>query len=286
MFDGFEDTMITTSGARIRVRHGGSGPPLLLLHGNPQTSAIWRHVAARLQDRFTLICPDLRGYGFSSKPPPGDDHINYSKREMARDMVEVMETLGHTRYGVCGHDRGGRVAHRLAYDWADRVTGLMVLDIAPTREMYRTGGFEFAKAYWHWFFMIQPAPMPERMFGADPEALMRERMGAMGDLAIFDGAWEEYVAAFRDPETIRGTCEDYRAAASIDIVHDDAETGKLTVPVRCLWGGQGVVERCFDALALWRIRAEHVDGRALDCGHYMPEEVPDEIATELAAFFA
>ncbi|MEM0987660.1 MAG: alpha/beta hydrolase [Pseudomonadota bacterium] len=285
MFEGFTDTFIDTSGARIRVRHGGAGPPLLLLHGNPQTSAIWRHQAAALQDRFSLICPDLRGYGFSSKPPAGDNHINYSKREMARDMVEVMEHLGHTHFGLVGHDRGGRVAHRLAYDWADRVSKIMVLDIAPTREMYAATTDAMARAYWHWFFMILPHPMPERMMAADPDRFWMDKNSRQGDPAAFGEALDEYLEAFRNPETLRGSCEDYRAAATIDIDHDNAETGKLTMPLRALWAKQGTVEKCCDALALWRLRAEQVSGKALDCGHYMPEELPTEITAEIDQFF-
>ena len=286
MFEGFTQTDIETSGARIRVRHGGEGPPLLLLHGNPQTSAMWRHQAAALCDRFSIICPDLRGYGFSSKPPPGENQINYSKRAMARDMVEVMDALGHTQFGLAGHDRGGRVAHRLAYDWPDRVRRLCVLDIAPTREMYRGTTEEMARAYWHWFFMILPHPIPERMFGAEPVETLLARMGTARAKGIFGEAWDEYVAAFENPETIRGTCEDYRAAAGIDIEHDDAETGRLAMPLLCLWGSQGVIERCYDPLALWRMRADDVRGHALDCGHYMAEEIPDQISAELAAFFS
>lgn len=284
MFEGFAEQRIQTSGATIRVRHGGSGPPVLLLHGNPQTSAMWRHVAARMQDRFTLICPDLRGYGFSSKPPSGADHVNYSKRAMAQDMVEVMDALGHDRFYLCGHDRGGRVAHRLAHDHADRVRKLCVLDIAPTREMYANTTDAFARAYWHWFFMILPAPEPERMMQADPDAFWLARCAKKGT-EMFDEALEEYLTAFRDPETIRATCDDYRAAAGIDLAHDDAEKGKLTVPLHCLWGAQGVIERCFDPLALWRLRAEKVTGRSLPTGHYMAEEAPDAIAAELVAFF-
>ena len=285
MFKGFAEERIETSGATIRVRHGGTGPALLLLHGNPQTSAMWRHVAARLQHRFTLICPDLRGYGFSSKPPAGADHINYSKRAMARDMVEVMEALGHERFYLCGHDRGGRVAHRLAYDHCEKVRKLCVLDIAPTREMYAETTDAFARAYWHWFFMILPAPEPERMMQADPDAFWLARCAKNGT-GMFDEALEEYLTAFRDPETIRATCDDYRAAAGIDIAHDDAETGKLTVPIHCLWGEHGVIESCFDPLALWRLRAETVTGRSLPTGHYMAEEAPDAVAEELAVFFA
>ncbi len=284
MFEGFAEDRIETSGATIRVRHGGNGPAALLLHGNPQTSAMWRHVAARLKDRFTLICPDLRGYGHSSKPPAGPDHINYSKRAMAEDMVEVMDALGHRDFFLCGHDRGGRVAHRLAHDHGGRVRKLCVLDIAPTREMYANTSDEFARAYWHWFFMILPAPEPERMMQADPDAFWLARCASNGT-ELFDEARDEYLATFRDPETIRATCDDYRAAASIDIAHDNAETRKLAMPVRCLWGANGVIERCFDPLALWRLRAETVTGRSLPTGHYMAEESPDEIADELAGFF-
>lgn len=284
MFEGFAEERIETSGATIRVRHGGTGPAVLLLHGNPQTSAMWRHVAARLQDRFTLICPDLRGYGLSSKPPAGPDHINYSKRAMAQDMVEVMEVLSHREFFLCGHDRGGRVAHRLAYDHTERVKKLCVLDIAPTREMYANTSDEFARAYWHWFFMILPAPEPERLMQADPDAFWLARCARNGT-DMFDEALDEYLTTFRGPETIRATCDDYRAAAGIDIAHDDAETHRLPMPVRCLWGANGVIERCFEPLALWRLRAETVTGWSLPTGHYMAEEAPDEIADELAAFF-
>ncbi len=284
MFEGFAEERVETSGATIRVRHGGAGPAVLLLHGNPQTSAMWRHVAARLKDRFTLICPDLRGYGLSSKPPAGPQQVNYSKREMARDMVEVMDTLGFGGFYLCGHDRGGRVAHRLAYDHAERVRKLCVLDIAPTREMYANTSDAFARAYWHWFFMILPAPEPERMMQADPDAFWLARCAKNGT-ELFDEALNEYLTTFRDPETIRATCDDYRAAAGIDIAHDDAETGKLPMPVHCLWGAKGVIEKCFDPMALWRLRAETVTGRSLPTGHYMAEEAPEEVATELAAFF-
>ena len=286
MFEGFKTEDITTTGAQIRVRYSGDGPPLLLLHGNPQTSAMWRKIAPELANRHTVVCPDLRGYGFSSKPPSGDNHINYSKRAMALDMVEVMDALGHERFGLCGHDRGARVAHRLAYDHAARVVRLCVLDIAPTREMYANTDDAFARAYWHWFFMILPHPIPEDMMGADTARFWKAQCsrGKKG-LAIFDGALEEYLAAFSNPETIRASCDDYRAAANIDIEHDDAETGKLAMPLLCLWGAEGVIERCFDPLALWRRRAEDVQGHSLPCGHFMAEEGPDNIIRELGNFF-
>jgi haloacetate dehalogenase len=287
MIPGFQERDIETSGARIRVRLGGSGPALLLLHGFPQTSAMWRHVAPELARRFTVVCPDLRGYGASSKPPAGEDFVNYSKREMARDQVEVMEALGHGRFGLIGHDRGGRVAHRLAADWPGRVDRVAVLDIAPTREMYRNTSEAFARAYWHWFFFILPPPRPERMIAADPDAFLREFCGARwAGLSIFDGALDEYAAAFRDPETIRAMCDDYRAAAGIDIAHDDADgAAKLGMPLFCLWGDKGIIGKCFDPLALWRERASDVSGQALDCGHYLAEELPGETARELEAFF-
>jgi len=284
MFEGFTEEMIETSGATIRVRHGGTGPAVLLLHGNPQTSAMWRHVAARLMDDYTLICPDLRGYGFSSKPPAGPECVNYSKRAMALDMVEMMDALGHEQFFLCGHDRGGRVAHRLAWDHADRVRKLCVLDIAPTREMYANTTDAFARAYWHWFFMILPAPEPERMMQADPDTFWLARCAKNGT-ELFDEALDEYLTAFRDPETIRATCDDYRAAAGVDLTHDDAENRKLQMPVRCLWGEKGTIEQCFDPLALWRMRAESVTGAALPTGHYMAEEAPEAIAADLAAFF-
>lgn len=288
MFDGFTFTEIETPGARIRTCHGGSGPPLLLLHGNPQTLAIWRHVAPVLARDFTVVCTDLRGYGFSSKPPAGPDHINYSKREMARDQVAVMEALGHERFFLCGHDRGGRVAHRLAMDWPDRVAKIAVLDIAPTREMYANTTDQFARGYWHWFLMIKPSPLPEIMMGADPDRFWKLKCGAQtaGGLEVFGEALEEYLTAFRDPEMRRASCDDYRAAAHIDIAHDDADgTARLPMPLLALWGSKGKIEQCFDCLALWRLRAADVRGAPLDCGHYLPEEDADGVIDQLRKFF-
>jgi haloacetate dehalogenase len=288
LFPGFRCLDVAVPGTTIRLRTGGSGPPLLLLHGNPQTHAMWHKVAALLRERFTLVCPDLRGYGDSGKPPTDAEHSPYSKRAMAADMAAVMSALGHERFHVAGHDRGGRVAHRLALDHAPRVERLAVLDIAPTREMYRNTTEAFARAYWHWFFLIQPAPLPERMIGVDPRWYWLTKCGSgSAGLSIFaPDALAEYLRCFADPATIHGSCEDYRAAATIDLRHDDEDGGrKLAQPLLALWGRNGAVHRCFDVLAFWRERARDVSGRPLPGGHYLAEELPAEVAEALADFF-
>jgi haloacetate dehalogenase len=287
-FPGFRLLDVETAGARIRVRTGGEGPPLLLLHGYPQTHVLWHKLAARLKHRFTLICPDLRGYGDSATPPTDSAHAAYSKRAMALDMAHVMSALGHDHFAVGGHDRGARVGHRLALDHSDRVTRLATLDIAPTREMYANTGDAFARAYWHWFFLIQPAPFPERMIGADPKAYWLKKCGsgAAGLTPFTPEALAEYLRCFADPAVIHASCEDYRAAATIDIRHDDEDGGrKLEQPLLALWGENGVIGRCFDPLALWRQRAQDVRGHALPAGHYLAEEVPDLVAAEFTTFF-
>jgi haloacetate dehalogenase len=289
MLEGFERKRISTQEVAINVLRGGSGPPLLLLHGYPQTHAMWRKVAPLLAERFTLVLPDLRGYGDSDKPRGLPDHANYSKRAMALDQVEVMGALGFERFAVAGHDRGARVAHRMALDHPERVTRLAVLDIVPTRTMYARTTHEFAKAYYHWFFLIQPEPFPETLIGANPEAYLRKHMGGrFAGLAPFspDG-WPEYLRCFDDPATIHATCEDYRAAESIDLVHDDADFGrrKVECPVLVLWGRHGVIERCFEPLADWREYAGAVSGNSLDCGHYLPEERAEETAQAFMRFF-
>lgn len=287
MFEDFESFDIETESAVIHGVTGGSGPPLLLLHGNPQTHAMWHKVAPALAERFTVVACDLRGYGRSSKPPTAPDHAPYSKRAMAADMVRVMESLGHPRFAIGAHDRGARVAHRMALDWPESVTRMALLDIAPTREMYRDAGDGFARDYWHWFFMIQPAPLPERMMAADPEGFWRWKCGGKGKgLAHFaPEALAEYIATFT-PDTIRATCEDYRAAATIDIRHDDEDAGrKVACPLLVLWGANGAIERHFDCLALWRERAADVHGHALPGGHYLAEEVPGDVLREFLGFF-
>lgn len=288
LFPGFRLLDVATSGARIRVRTGRKGPALLLLHGYPQTHALWHKVAEQLQDRYTLVCADLRGYGDSDKPPTDAEHFPYSKRAMALDMVQVMSALGAERFFVGAHDRGARVAHRMALDHPERVLKLATLDIAPTREMYANTSDAFARAYWHWFFLIQKAPFPERMIGADPEGYWRKKCGSgSAGLAPFSNeALSAYLRCFSDPATIHASCEDYRAAATIDIRHDDEDGGrKLDQPLLALWGEHGVIGKCFDPLALWRLRAHNVQGRPLPGGHYLAEEIPDLVSAEFSAFF-
>jgi haloacetate dehalogenase len=290
MFEGFEIREVDTAGTRIHLRVGGSGPPLLLLHGYPQTHAMWHRVAPRLAGRFTVVCPDLRGYGDSGKPASDPEHRVHSKRATASDMVEVMAALGHQRFGLAGHDRGGRVAHRLALDHPERVERLAVLDIVPTRTIFRAINQTIASGYFHWFFLIQPDGLSEHMIGADPDFYLRWVLGrwGMGLGAFAPEALAEYERCFRDPAVIHASCEDYRAAASIDLVHDEADLERrIQCPVLALWGRRGLMERHFDVLATWRERsAGPVSGRALDCGHFLPEERPEETAQALLAFFA
>ena len=284
MFEGFRLSTIDTAQMSIRVRHGGSGPPLLLLHGNPQTHVMWHLVAPRLAEDFTVIATDLRGYGYSSKPEGGEDHTPYSKRAMALDQVEVMRHFGFERFALCGHDRGGRVGYRMALDNPGVVTRLAVLDIVPTWEAFSRADMAFGLSYWHWFFLAQPYDLPERLLAADPEKTLFR-----GGSEIFcPEALAEYVRCLREPETIHATCEDYRAAATLDYEHDakDREAGRrIACPVLALWGRQGFLEEHYDVLEVWRGWAEDVRGRVLECGHYLPEEAPEETYAELRTFF-
>jgi haloacetate dehalogenase len=290
VFEGFESARIETAGGEIFARHAGSGPPLLLLHGYPQTHVMWHAVAPRLSERFTVVCPDLRGYGDSAKPPGDPEHERYSKRELARDQVEVMRALGFERFALAGHDRGARVAHRLALDHREAVTSLAVLDIVPTRAVFAAMSRELGLAYYHWLFLAQPPDLPERMIGADPAAWVRWHLRAwtVGPDAFFDGAaLAEYERCFADPAAIHASCEDYRAGATIDLVHDEHDLHlPLACPVLALWGGRGRLDKAFNVLGEWRERAARVDGRALDAGHFLAEERPAEVAAELAAFCA
>jgi len=288
MFDGFETRDVPTGETTIRVRIGGAGPPLLLLHGYPQTHIMWHRVAPMLTERCTVVCADLRGYGDSGKPASDPEHAVYSKRANANDMVAVMAALGFSRFMLAGHDRGGRVAHRLALDHPDRLEALAVLDIVPTRTVFRATDQALASAYYHWFFLCQPYDLPERLIGADPVYYLRRKLGAWAALEKFaPEVLAEYERCFNDPRTIHATCEDYRAAASIDLAHDEADLDRrIQCPLLALWGGRGVMERHFDVLATWREKAAGpVSGRALDCGHFLAEERPEETANELLGFF-
>ena len=283
LFPGFTARRVPTpDGQHIHTLVGGTGPALLLLHGHPQTSAIWHKVAPKLAQHFTLVLADLRGYGDSAKPEGDAEHALYSKRTMAADMLAVMQHLGHPRFTVLAHDRGARVAHRLAADHPAAVQRMVLLDIAPTLAMYEQTSNAFARAYWHWFFLIQPAPLPERLIEADPAAYVRDVMGRRSaGLAPFDArALAEYVRCLALPGTAHGICEDYRASAGIDLVHDraDRDAGRqLPMPLLALWGEQGVVHQCFQPLAEWQRVAADVRGHALPCGHYIAEEAPDAL---------
>jgi haloacetate dehalogenase len=286
-FPGFDRRRIATSGAEINCAVGGSGPPLLMLHGYPQTHAMWHRIAPRLAERFTVVCSDLRGYGDSAKPDGGDGHVNYSKRAMALDQVDAMRALGFSRFRIAAHDRGARVTHRLCLDHPQVVERAAVLDISPTRIMYGGTNQAFATAYYHWFFLIQPFDLPERLIGADPIYYLHRKIGGWsGGLGLFDPrALAEYERCYT-AATIHASCEDYRAAASIDLDHDAVdEKRKVECPLLVLWGSKGVVHRLFDPIADWKGVALDVRGKPLACGHYLAEEAPEETLAELLAFF-
>lgn len=291
MFEGFAELDVRVNGVRLRGRVGGdpARPPLLLVHGFPESHLIWHRMAPSLARDFFVVAPDLRGYGDSERPPATADHASYSKREMARDCVALLDHLGHDRFAVVGHDRGARVTARLAADHPDRVTRAMLLDIAPTLDMYEGTTREFATAYWHWFFLIRPAPLPEELIGAQPRLFVEQLMGngSAGLDPFPPEVLDRYVDAMTGPDRAFGMCEDYRAAATIDLAHDRADRAagrRIAVPLRVLWGARGIVHRLFDPLALWRGVADDVTGRSVDCGHYLPEELPDEIEREIRTF--
>lgn len=290
LFPGFTQRKINVAPqVDIHCIVGGSGAPLLLLHGHPQTLAIWHRLAPVLAQHFTVVAADLRGYGDSSKPVGAADHANYAKRVMAQDQVSVMRQLGFARFAILAHDRGARVAHRLAVDHPEAVTRLILLDIAPTLAMYQQTSAAFARVYWHWFFLIQPAPLPERLIEADPAAYIRDVMGRRSaGLTPFDArALAEYQRCIALPGSAHGICEDYRAAASIDMQHerDDLAAGRLIQsPTLVLWGAQGVIQQCFQPFEEWRRLTHSVHGEALPCGHYIPEEVPEVLLEKALPF--
>lgn len=290
MFENFSAQTVQHEGLALRTRRGGQGPALLLLHGHPQTHVMWHRVADALARRFTVVMMDLRGYGDSARPAATDDHKAHSKRAMALDAMAVMRHHGFDRFQVLAHDRGARVAHRLAMDHAEAVERMMLLDIAPTLAMYEGTTEAFARAYWHWFFLIQPSPLPETLIAGDPAGYVRGVMGKRhAGLAAFDPfALAEYERCAGLPGTAESICEDYRASATIDLEHDrlDVANGcRLEMPLRVLWGEHGAVAASFRVLDLWRERASQVDGRAMPCGHYIAEEAPSLLLQEAFDFF-
>ncbi len=294
-FRGFEARDFDLAGTRLHARIGGraDAPALLLLHGFPQTHVMWQRVARELAPHLHLVLPDLRGYGDSAQPTGDPDHANYSKRVMALDLLRLMRSLGHERFAVCGHDRGGRVAHRLALDHPEAVAKLAVIDIAPTLDMYAATDMRFAQAYYHWFFLIQPSPWPERMIGANPLVYLHWKLGGWGAGSmqhIEPEAMAEYERCFARPAAIHAACEDYRASAGIDLEHDRASRAagqRIACDTLVLWGSRGVVHAQFDPMALWRAQcAAGLEGEVMDAGHFIPEELPAPTAARLLSFFS
>ena len=291
-FPDFSLEHVAVSSGTLRLRRGGEGPPLLLLHGNPQTHAMWHKVAPALARNYTLICPDLRGYGGSFKPPVSADHAAYAKREMAKDMAELMTHFGHDAFLVAAHDRGARVAHRLALDHPQRVQKLALMDIIPTLEHFERADMAMAMGYYHWFWFAQPHPFPENVISAAPDAWWRAHTSREPKPPdFFDReALADYMSAVHDPEMIRGMCEDYRAAATIDLVHDRASRAageKIRCPLLVLWGKKAKIEAWYDALAIWRTySAAGVSGGPVNSGHYLAEEAPGEVLERLLPFLS
>ena len=289
-FPGFTAHAVPAAGGRIHVLTGGAGPPLLLLHGHPQTHVMWHKLAGALARNYTVVLPDLRGYGDSSKPAGGEQHTNYSFRSMAQDQVEVMRHLGHESFYLAGHDRGGRVAHRLCLDHPAAVRKVCVLDIAPTLTMYEATNQEFATRYVWWFFQIQPYPVPERLIGLDPAGYLQHHLAVQNKTpgAITPAALREYLRCYCCRTTIHAVCEDYRAAATTDLILDRADEAagrRVGAPLLALWGARGTVGQLWDVLDTWRAKADVVSGAALDCGHFLPEEQPEAVLAHFQAFF-
>lgn len=291
MLELFEDHDLEVDGVRLHAKVGGSGPPLLLLHGYPQTHVMWHRVAPGLTDRHTVVLADLRGYGDSARPASAADHSSYSKRAMADDQVGLMKALGFDRFALVGHDRGARVAHRMCLDHPEAVSRVAFLDIVPTRHVFTHVDRALAQAYYHWFFLSQEPDLPERLIGGDPAYYLRRKLdqwsGSTGLEAFAREAVDEYVRCFSDPEVIRASCEDYRAGASIDLEHDEVDAAhgrRVECPALVMWGAEGFVGRMYDVVEVWRGYVDDVRGQQVDGGHFLPEEAPEETLSALRDF--
>lgn len=287
MLEGFKRERVEVGGASIDLRYGGEGSPVLLLHGYPQTQVMWHRIAPKLAERFTLVMTDLRGYGDSSKPDGREDHAAYSKRVMAGDQIEVMRLLGFEKFSIVGHDRGARVGHRMALDHPDAILKFAALDIVPTHRVFGSVNKEVATAYYHWFFLAQQFDLPERLIGSDPGYYLRSLLGVGGSESSFFApeALAEYERCFSNPETIRATCEEYRASASVDLLHDESDRDrKVECPMLVLWGERGKIGALYDIMAVWREYARNVRGEAIACGHYLAEERPETVFRHLTDF--
>ncbi|WP_222272223.1 alpha/beta fold hydrolase [Modestobacter marinus] len=288
-FDDLRLARLTVGDVSLRVRHGGSGPPLLLLHGYPETHLAWGLVAGDLARTFTVVAPDLRGYGDSSKPAPVPGHESHGKRAMAQDCVALMADLGFDRFDVVGHDRGGRVAYRLSLDHPASIRRLTVMDVIPTGEVWARADARFALGYWHWGFLAQPRPIPERLIAPDPEYFFFDAEFGGAIRGFPPAAVADYARCARDPAAIEGMCEDYRAGATCDRVADDEDRAagrRIGCPTQVLWAGRGPLNTWYDPLAIWREWADDVSGRALDCGHFLAEERPGEVLAAILDFHA
>jgi haloacetate dehalogenase len=289
VFEGFTDRQVATDRGEVAVSVGGSGPPVLLLHGYPQTRLMWAGVAGLLSDRYTVVAADLPGYGDSFRPGPGPDHVPHSKRALALDLLQVMAALGHQRFAVCGHDRGGRIAYRMALDHPDRVSAAAVLDVVPTGEVWSRADAQLSLLYWHWAFLAQPAPLPERMIGADPDAFFDLHVRRLG-LGRAPGRYPpEAMTIYRrlldDPGVVEAICEDYRAGAGVDREHDDADRQqqrRITCPLLVLWSASGALPRLYgDVLDVWQAWAGDVRGSGVDASHFLAEDQPDDVADQV-----
>ena len=287
MFKGFKQKLVKVKKGNIFCKFKGNGPPLLLLHGYPQTHMMWHKTAPELSRYFTVVVADLRGYGNSLVLSGGKNHINYSKREMAKDMVQLMDKLNFKKFFVAGHDRGGRVAHRLARDFRKNILAISVLDICPTLDMYESTNREFAKAYFHWFFLIQPAFLPERMIMSDSRKWMKNCLDKWSGNHKFGNVEEAYLKSFKQKKRIHASCEDYRASATIDLEHDRKDRNKkLNIPVQVLWGKNGVIGKQFNSIKIWqKYTSKKIIGKAIKSGHFIPEQKPKEVIQQFKNFF-